>query len=194
MVFGDREDPTQAGVHVLSFDAPKVMNDVADTKAKLANGALRSFLVSSGETVLTPRTHVRTCFCLLLTPLIATLNCRLVELELFGRGDSVSDACMSDTEHKSVKNSFHHPFMDVLTPSPHVVYRAKMSLHVRVRLPTSRTDCFGRASDKISHVRVDDLVDVAGASRVICCLRHRQRPTWGQTDIGPRSASEALAL
>ena len=92
VVFGDREDPTQAGVLVLSFDAPKVMNDVADTKAKLANGALRSFLVSSGETLLTPRTHVRTCFCLLLTPLIATLNCRSVELELFGRGDSVSDA------------------------------------------------------------------------------------------------------
>ena len=114
----------------------------------------------------------------------------------------MSDACMSDTEHKSVKNSFHHLLMDVLTPSPHVVYRAKMSLHVRVRLPTFRTDCFGRASDKISHVGVDELrccrrvlrhlLSAPSAATDLGADRLRSRPTSAQTDSGPLLESGRL--
>uniref|UniRef100_A0A7S0ZXZ0 Uncharacterized protein n=1 Tax=Noctiluca scintillans TaxID=2966 RepID=A0A7S0ZXZ0_NOCSC len=54
-----REDPTQPGAIVLSFEASKdtvakVQKDVADPESKLSNGALHSFFVSSGELAATP--------------------------------------------------------------------------------------------------------------------------------------------
>ena len=60
--------------------------------------------------------------------------------------------------------------MDVLAPSPHKTHLANTSLHFRVRMPTSWTDCFGSASDKISHGGVDELLD----------LRHPPPKSTGQ--------------
>ena len=103
---------------MLSSNATKVMEDVAGTEPMLANGALRSFLVSSGEAVLTPDQVGRQAstsalasasFLLASDRMIATLKSRLVGLELFGREDEVPDACMSDLERKEIHEELSVP-------------------------------------------------------------------------------------
>jgi hypothetical protein len=100
-VVGNRKDPTQPGALVLSFEAPrdtvaKIEKDVADPESKLANGALHSFLVSSGEPVPTSvQTGVQGPAPAPATPASGSIDydteMPFGELEPFGREDTAQE-------------------------------------------------------------------------------------------------------